>query len=393
MNINKSVFGKHWLMLTIITIIFVVITSAAILIVKDPILKRFKSEISWATDITLAALNPTHIRSAAESLDLENFIESQDVKRLKEELESLGNLFLPRGVGAIYLLDRKGSEIYFLVESTPFGEIGYVVPGSLYREAPIDLHHVFSAKEASFTDVYTDEYGTYFSEFTPVFDRDGVIIAALGVDVDYSYFQKYLLKSRLLIFGVSFAIYLLLVLVILVLKRKQEADKCVVDSSLQTKAIIDSIPSSLIAFDSNQKIVFWNHACNAMFGLSSKEASGKKISDILKFKKSVEQISGKELKSFDFSRADSYVKRKVEFVLDRQSEEIVIESSFSFFEMDGEKMTVVLFDDISLKKKKDKELEEQKNKVEKMNALMLDREMKMVELKSEIARIKEVADK
>lgn len=76
MNINKSVFGKHWLMLTIITIIFVVITSAAILIVKDPILKRFKSEISWATDITLAALNPTHIRSAAESLDLENFIES-----------------------------------------------------------------------------------------------------------------------------------------------------------------------------------------------------------------------------------------------------------------------------------------------------------------------------
>lgn len=383
---------KIWPIISVMTVVFIFIVSAALYFMRNAVFEGFKDEIHWATEVALAAINPSHVDASASLLGSGSFIEDDDVKRLKEELESLGNLFLPRGVDAIYLIDKKATEIYFLVESTPFGEEGYVVPGSLYREAPADLYGVFSSRESVFTDIYTDEYGTYFSEFSPVLDRDGAMIAALGVDVSYDYFNTYLFRLKAFVLGIALAIYLLLILIIFVFERKAKSDQLISQSNSQIKSIIDSIPSSLIAFDSNQKIVFWNHSCNEIFGLSSGEAFGRKISDIVRFKLVTEQLSGQKIDSFNFSEAENYPKKKLELVVDSNNKEIILETSFNFFTINKEKIAVALFDDITLKKQKDKELEEQRDKFEKMNSLMLDRELKMVELKSEIAKIKEACN-
>lgn len=384
---------KVWRIVIIITIGFVIAMSVILYLMRGVIFERFKQEISWATQIALAAVNPEHVSVSASLLGSDAFIESDDIKRLKEELEDLGSLFLPRGIDALYLLDKKGTEVYFLAESTPFGESGYVIPGALYREAPEAAYHVFSEKEPDFTDLYTDEYGTYFSEFTPVVDHDGVMVGALGVDVDHNYFTAYLLRARLLVFGIGLAIYLLIILVLFMFKRKSDSDDQIEESNRQIKSIIDSIPSSLVAFDENEKIVFWNHSCNEMFGLTSKEAYGRKINDIIKFKTVSEQISGRNIEGFSFSKAEDYPKKKLEFIMEKNEKEVIVEASFSFFGADKNKMVVALFDNVTDKKKKEKEVEEQRDKFEKMNSLMLDRELKMIELKSEIAKIKESCNK
>lgn len=276
---------KVWRIVTVLTIGFVIVMAVILYLMRGFIFERFKQEISWATRIALAAVNPEHVAVSASLLGSNAFIESDDIKRLKEELEDLGTLFSPRGIDALYLLDKKGTEIYFLAESTPFGENGYVIPGALYREAPEAAYHVFSEQTPDFTDLYTDEYGTYFSEFTPVVDHDGVMVGALGVDVDNNYFTAYLLRARLLVFGIGLAIHLLIVLILFMFKRKSDFDNQIEESNRQIKSIIDSIPSSLVAFDENEKIVFWNHSCNEMFGLTSHEAFGRKINDIVDFKK------------------------------------------------------------------------------------------------------------
>lgn len=384
---------RRFVIFCCLTAFFIILSSSIIFFMKDLIFERFQKEVSWAGDIAMAGLNPSHISSAATLIGSNEFIESAEVKRLKKELESFGNLFLPRGVDAIYLTDKKGTEIYFIAESTPFGEEGYVIPGSLYREAPQAIYHVISSGQTIFTDLYTDEYGTYFSEFRPIFSEEGELISVLGVDISYDYFKAYLLKHRLIVFGVFLVLYLLFLFVIFLFRRRSDIEKQIIKSNQQIKAIIDSIPSSLIAFNSKGKIIFWNHACNDMFGLGSRDAVGKKIDDIVAFKSVNEQISGKQIKLFSFNNLDAYAKKKLEFILNRTKGEIVVEVSFNFFESDEEKMGVALFDDITLRKQKDQELEDQRQKVEKINSLIIDRELKMIELKAEIDKAKESCER
>jgi PAS domain S-box-containing protein len=368
---------------------FFLLAGFAYWFIPQPVFNNFKKEVSWATDITIAAVNPNQVRNSAVLLGDNNFYEDLDAKRLKEQLEGLGDLFLSRGVDALYLMAKSGNDVHFLVESTPFSEAGFVVPGSVYSEVPAALFSVFSDQKATFTDVYTDEYGTYFSEFTPVFDNDNNFVGVLGVDVDYNYYQRILARTRGIVLLIIFLFYVLAILSSFYLQRKKSAEKKVAENDKKVKDIIDSVPSGLISFNKAEEIIFWNHTCSDLFGLSSEEAIGKKIGDLVLFSEAIGLDSRRPLIDFHFFSDEAKIAKKVELKTNNVSgKTIILEVSFNFFEIGGEPLAIGLFEDVSLRRLKEAELETQKIKLEKLNDLMVNRELKMMELKSELSKIK-----
>ncbi len=353
---------------------------------KIVLLNNFKEEINWATEITLAATNPDRIY-ASSLLIGERFFESDDVKRLNMELEDLGDLFFDRGIDSIYLLSQRDGIIYFVAESTRIGHEQYVPAGSIYNDAPTDAYQAFSQQESFFTDVYTDEYGTYFTEFTPIFAYSGELAGVIGIDVNYDYFEAKLFNIRIIgILGIMF-IYIVALLIAYNSKRKNILNSKVQKSNDKIKAIVDSIPDGVICFDRDEKIVLWNHACNDFFGYKSFEALGKKVSDVINYESVLEPYTRKAIKNFEFYSDFNRSGDIVEMVFaGGDGDERVFEVSFKVFESNSESLAIAIFRDMSNRKNKESEILEQKEKLEKLNTLMLDREAKMMELKERLSR-------
>lgn len=270
--------------------VFVILGIAAWFLSAAYVLNNLKTEITWASNITFSAINPDRIRTSSLLIGSpqESFKAYEDVKWLKRELEQLGGLFLERGVDAIYILARKGLNVHFIVESTPAGDELFVEPGSLYEQAPDEIFFAFEEGQSVFSDIYTDEYGTYFSKFSPVFANNGDIVGVLGVDVDYNYYLRILLRYRLIIYSILIFLFIVFYLIINYTKKREIILKEVEYNDKKIKKIIDAIPIGLIVFDKEEKIIFWNHACNEIFNSSSKKAYGKKISDFVIFSEAID---------------------------------------------------------------------------------------------------------
>lgn len=99
----------------------------------------------------------------------------------------------------------------------------------------------------------------------------------------------------------------------------------------------------------------------------------------------INQANGKKINDFRFFSEDGFSSRKVELTLQGDR---VVEALFDFVSTEDKPIIIALFSDISDRKKREQETEVQKNKLEKLNTLMVDRELKMLELKNEIDRLK-----
>ena len=186
-----------WILLIFIS--FVVLGVISFYYVGWQTEKNFRDEITFAVDISLASINPEKVKNVADLLP-NDISQSEDFKRLKEQTVKIGKSLSSKGIDAIYILTRINEEIFFLVESTPEGESGYVLPGAIYEEPPQELDTVFKTRLPITMDPYTDEYGTYISQFSPLSTFiDKKFVGVLGVDVDYKYFQKIVAKAYLVI--------------------------------------------------------------------------------------------------------------------------------------------------------------------------------------------------
>lgn len=350
--------------------------------------KDFLEEISWTSDISLAAVNPDRVKNLSDILPAD-ITATADFSRIKDQIFGLGDLFATKGIDSIYLLSEKEDKIYFIAESTHEGQPLYVTPGKLYKEAPPEAYNAFKSKTSFNSKVYSDEYGTYISRFAPVINKSGDLVGVLGVDVDYNYYQKTLAEDILIFFGIWLLITCLVILVFFYLRNIYKLKNESRISEEKIRAISDSLSDGVVVVDETARITFCNQESEKIFGLELEKALGQKFSDLVKLEEITDINLGKEILNFEFSPKNNLVDRIFEFKFSLRKKGVkYYELSFTATEIEGKYFLIGVFHDISTRRLAAQELKTQKEELEKLNSLMVDRELKMMELKKEIAGLK-----
>jgi len=370
----------------IIIISFVIIGLIILYFLNINIKESFFAEIKKTSDVAIAAINPERVANLSQTLP-GDITTTPDYIRLQDQVEKLGKSFSLNGIDAIYLVTKKGDKIYFIVDSTPFGESGYVIPGVLYEKPPQEIFKVYDHGIALKTDVYIDEYGQYISQFSPIVDfNSGVQVGVLGVDVDYSFYQKsyYQKVSIFLIIICCFFIFLYLYF-----RGIYRLNKVARISNEKINSISNAINDGVVVIDNNSLISFCNKASEKIFHTPMNKFIGLKFSDLVRVENVFDLRLEEVVFDFSFSFDNNLSGKTFELqIIANNEKQHYYEVSFKLTEVGGANYLVGVFHDISKRKDIEIELKKQKVDLEKINSLMVGRELKMIELKQEIARLK-----
>jgi methyl-accepting chemotaxis protein len=80
-----------------------------------------------------------------------------------------------------YIMKKVDDKIYFILDDA---EDGPCKINEEYTDYDPELMKAFAGKTTASTDFYTDEWGTYLSGYTPIYDAQGKLLAVFGADMD-----------------------------------------------------------------------------------------------------------------------------------------------------------------------------------------------------------------
>lgn len=349
---------------------------------------NFFNELAWTSDISIAAINSDRVKKLSETLPAD-ISEDVDYIRLKEQFIGLGEKFEFKGIDAIYILSEHEGQIYFMVESTPQGEPLYVPPGELYVQAPPEAFAAFNSETPSIA-YYTDEYGTYISKFTPIFNsKTGQQVGVLGVDVDNNYYQAQTLRTKIF-FSVAWGIFCFVVILLFLYFRNLYRIKRESQSNEEKiTAIIDSMSDGLVVINSDNQITLWNKTNENIFGFSEEQALGLNFNDLVKLSNVFNVKNSSIVNNFKLSLDSDFLNTMLEVTLEGDdNQHRYYELLFKSATLRKEQYVIAIFHDISIRKREENDLRLQKEELEKLNNLMIGRELKMMEIKKEISELK-----
>ncbi len=384
---KKSYFFSK---IILVLIVFLALGLGGSYLLQNLVYKDFLGRIKLAAEISLAAVNPDRIENLAELLP-EDISQNQDYLRVKSQIIKLGNLFVLDGIDAIYLLTINSGTIYFIAESTPDSQPLAVAPGKIYIRPPQEAYQAFTNNQAYYTEKYSDEFGTYISLFIPVENSaQGGQIGVLGVDVDYSHYQSSLAKALIIFWLIWLTIIILAFLIFLYLRNMRRRRNEFKANEQRIRAISDSISDAVVVVDDENKIIFWSRVSEKIFKLPRAKALGHKFSELVKPDRVLDIEAEKHISDFEFSVNKNLVGKMFEFRLKDKdgAPSEYYELSFSSADVGSERYLVGVFHDISSRMREEFELQHQKSELEKLNNLMIGRELKMIELKKELDSLK-----
>jgi PAS domain S-box-containing protein len=139
-------------------------------------------------------------------------------------------------------------------------------------------------------------------------------------------------------------------------KDYKKIEKALIESEARLAGIINSAMDAVISVDSNQKVILFNPAAEAMFDCSSKEALGKSL-DIF-IPERFRAIHKKHIEDYGKTGITMRSMGDLSFIrgLRSNGEEFPIEASISQAEVGWQKIFTVIIRDITLKKKAEEEL-------------------------------------
>jgi len=372
--------------------VFVVLAIIGVVVfyfIQQSISKSFADDMIWTTDISLTAINPDRVRRLGDLLP-GSITGNEDFALVDDQVLSFGTLFMAKGIDSIYVLTQKDDKIYFIAESTPQGDPLYVTPGKLYEKAPAEAYEAFKNNVPVSTAKYTDEFGTYTSKFTPIINKQGEQVGVLGVDVDYSYYDKQIRQAGVIFWIVWVFVCLFIDIFYLYLVKSSKLKKTSLISEQKIMAISNSINDGIVVVNGDDQITFWNTASEKIFGFSFNEVLGLKFMDVVKMDKPINLRTGQAISNFKLSLDSNYTSNTLEIKLKRDKKNNkYYELSFTITNINDDQNLVAIFHDISKHKEEQLELERQTKELEKLNNLMIGRELKMIELKRSIMTLKD----
>jgi PAS domain S-box-containing protein len=158
----------------------------------------------------------------------------------------------------IYTMNRVNGTIAFVVDAD-YGNPSAPVPGARIGESypnvtPALLNSFYGpVAEPDFT---TDEWGTVFSSYAPVYDRQGKIAGIIGIDIDAGSLSSRMLSIKVLYILVLLATFLVAVSVAAFTASMQErAFRVLRENEEYLTTIMHSIQAGVLIIDAETHII------------------------------------------------------------------------------------------------------------------------------------------
>jgi PAS domain S-box-containing protein len=165
----------------------------------------------------------------------------------------------------------------------------------------------------------------------------------------------------------------------------EKMTKDIKENEEKFRIITENAKDSIVMMDDLAKIVLWNKAAETMFGYKASEVLGKELHNIITTSK--EHQKKDNLLKFGQTGNSSVLGKSIELPVKRKDGKIFqVELTVSRAKLNERWYAIGIMRDIT-KRKETEELNRQHNEeLERMNRLMVGREIKMMELKKEIEK-------
>jgi PAS domain S-box-containing protein len=159
------------------------------------------------------------------------------------------------------------------------------------------------------------------------------------------------------------------------------------ESEDKFKAIVDVARDAIIMMDGQGQTVLWNKAAEEMFGYTFAEVNGKKFHQLIAT--TPEHTKEENILKFGQTGESAVLGKTLELPAKKKDgTQIVMELTVARVKIGSQWFAVGVARDVTAKKKVAEELASHAQELERSNRLMVDRELKMVELKKEIDTLK-----
>jgi len=154
-------------------------------------------------------------------------------------------------------------------------------------------------------------------------------------------------------------------------------------------AIVDTVLDAMVVTDDKDHIEIWNKAATAMFGYTKEEIIGKTLHEIVPA--TTEHRTKKDrLHTFQQTGQSDVLGKTLELPVQKKDGTVItIELTIGSLQLKGKWYAVGVMRDISMRKKMEQDLKEKVEELERMNTLMVGRELKMIELKEKLKKMEE----
>ncbi len=174
--------------------------------------------------------------------------DNPDTLRLTKEMDTIndGSDIITN----LFLITMDGESINAPVLSSSVLDLGAVynqdmIEMGLSPDFLARIKEVFETKQATATDIYSDEFGSYKTGLTPIFAEDGSILAAYAIDYDVSMVTAKALSEAiwilvvtvLFLIGSSIAVYSLLKRKLTPIQQLSQLSRKVAEGNLELEAL------------------------------------------------------------------------------------------------------------------------------------------------------------
>lgn len=159
------------------------------------------------------------------------------------------------------------------------------------------------------------------------------------------------------------------------------------DEASRAEAILGNLLDGVVAINENGGITLFNPSAEQMFGYAAKEVIGQNVTTLMPERYRQAHLEG--LKRVNSGGEPHIIGKVVELSgLKKDGSEFPLELSLAVWKKGRGAYYTAVIRDISERKKTEAEFKKHTEELERMNKLMVGRELKMVELKNEITRLK-----
>lgn len=149
------------------------------------------------------------------------------------------------------------------------------------------------------------------------------------------------------------------------------------------RAVMETAHDAVISADSRGQVTHWNKQAAAMFGYAAEEVVGRSLTLIMPER--FRQAHANGVQRLVTGGAPHVVGKMVEFVgLRKDGLEFPLELSLAAWAVDGQQFFTAIIRDISARKQAEEALKENNRQLASMNNLMLNREERIMEMKTEV---------
>jgi PAS domain S-box-containing protein len=271
---------KRYVGLAIGIAIVALIGVLAVFLVRSSVEQEIRAELIRTVDVAVAAVDARLFHDLSYSdADMTN----QGFLSLQKQIVRLGKAFKVRGIRWLYVVKIVDGETRIAMDSIPLDDPEYSPPGIIYEQPPAAISDVLRDGQTRFVGPYTDEYGSFYSVFTPVLDpTDRSTIALMAADVDTANFaaavsERQRLPLLVTVLGaILFAVIYLYAAERLEERRlRLEREKDRLRNAKEREALLLHIQEGIVACGLDGKVIFVNPFAAELLGLTAAECIGR----------------------------------------------------------------------------------------------------------------------